>query len=96
MLPRMWYISAVWHEYNHTTHGGEHTKLQHFTVYAMISEGWRNDLQCAMSAALTAAAFFSGSNERSRKFLERHGHMPAMLSKSRFICAEFLNQSGAA
>jgi hypothetical protein len=57
----------------------------------LISEGWRDDPQCAMStaevmtAALTAAAFFSGSYERSRAFLEQHGYMPAMLSKSQFI-----------
>ncbi|WP_417914592.1 hypothetical protein [Candidatus Electronema sp. JM] len=37
----------------------------------LISEGWRDDPQCAMSmaevmtAALTAAAFFSGSHEKS-------------------------------
>ncbi|MGX9727586.1 MAG: hypothetical protein ACTFAK_09790 [Candidatus Electronema sp. VV] len=54
----------------------------------LISKGWRDDPQCTMStaevmtAALTAAAFFSGSYEKSRVFLEQHGHMPAMLSKS--------------
>ena len=37
-----------------------------------------------MTAALTAAAFFSGSYERSCVFLEQHGYMPAMLSKSQF------------
>jgi hypothetical protein len=56
----------------------------------LISKGWRDDPQCAMStaevmtAALTAAAFFSGSHEKSCVFLERHGYMPAMLSKSQF------------
>jgi hypothetical protein len=38
-----------------------------------------------MTAALTAAAFFSGSYEKSRKFLEQHRYIPAMLSKSQFI-----------
>ncbi|MGR0482737.1 MAG: hypothetical protein ACTFAL_15415 [Candidatus Electronema sp. V4] len=44
----------------------------------LISKGWRDDPQCTMStaevmtAALTAAAFLSGSNERSLVFLERH------------------------
>lgn len=57
----------------------------------LISKGWRDDPQCTMSiaevmtAALTAAAFFSGSYERSCKFLEQHGYVPAMLSKSQFI-----------
>ncbi|WP_417914326.1 hypothetical protein [Candidatus Electronema sp. JM] len=37
-----------------------------------------------MTAALTAAAFFSGSHEKSGVFLERHGYLPAMLSKSQF------------
>ena len=56
----------------------------------LISEGWRDAPQCAMSAAevmtaaLTAAAFFSGSHEKSCVFLERHGYLPAMLSKSQF------------
>ena len=56
----------------------------------LISEGWRDDPQCTMStaevmtAALTAAAFFSGSYERSCEFLEEHGYMPVMLSKSQF------------
>ena len=54
----------------------------------LISEGWRDDPQCTMStaevmtAALTAAAFFSGSYEKSCEFLEEHGYMPVMLSKS--------------
>ncbi|MGR0482025.1 MAG: hypothetical protein ACTFAL_11640 [Candidatus Electronema sp. V4] len=56
----------------------------------LISKGWRDDPQCAMStaevmtAALTAAAFFSGSYERSCVFLEEHGYIPDMLSKSQF------------
>ena len=56
----------------------------------LISEGWSDDPQSTMStaevmtAALTAAAFFSGSYEKSRVFLEQHGYMPAMLSKSQF------------
>ncbi|CAK8720378.1 IS982 family transposase [Candidatus Electronema aureum] len=56
----------------------------------LISKGWRDDPQCTMStaevmtAALTAAAFFSGSYEKSCVFLEQHGYMPAMLSKSQF------------
>ena len=53
----------------------------------LISEGWRDDRQCAMStaevmtAALTAAAFFSGSHEKSCKFLEGHGYLPDMTFK---------------
>lgn len=57
----------------------------------LISEGWRDDPQCAistaevMTAALTAAAFFSGSYEKSRKFLEDHRYIPSRISKSQFI-----------
>lgn len=56
----------------------------------LISEGWLDDRQCTMStaevmtAALTAAAFFSGSHEKSCEFLEEHGYIPDMLSKSQF------------
>ena len=56
----------------------------------LISEGWsdapRSTMSTAeiMTAALTAAAFFSGSYEKSCKFLKQHGYMPAMLSKSWF------------
>lgn len=56
----------------------------------LISEGWLDDRQCAMStaevmtAALTAAAFFSGSHEKSCNFLKEHGYIPDMLSKSQF------------
>lgn len=56
----------------------------------LISKGRRDDPRCAMStaevmtAAPTAAAFFSGSYERSRVFPEEHGYIPDMLSKSRF------------
>ncbi|MGX9726154.1 MAG: hypothetical protein ACTFAK_02170 [Candidatus Electronema sp. VV] len=56
----------------------------------LISKGWHDDPQSTMStaevmtAALTAAAFFSGRYEKSRVFLERHRYMPAMLSKSQF------------
>lgn len=56
----------------------------------LISESWRDDPQCAtgtaevMTAALTAAVFFSGSHERSRVVLEQHGYVPFMLSKSQF------------
>lgn len=57
----------------------------------LISEGWRDDPQSTvstaevMTAALTAAAFFSGSYERSREFFEQHRYLPVMLSKSQFI-----------
>lgn len=37
-----------------------------------------------MPVALTAATFFSGNVETSRQFLQEHGYMPEMLSKSRF------------
>jgi hypothetical protein len=37
-----------------------------------------------VTAALTAAAFFSGSHETSCEFLEEHGYAPDMLSKSQF------------
>ena len=57
----------------------------------LLSESWPDDPQCAMStaevmaAALTAAAFFSGSHEKSCGFLKEHGYMPAMLSESQLI-----------
>ena len=56
----------------------------------LISEDWLDDRQCTMStaevmtAALTAAAFFSGSHEKSCNFLKEHGYIPDMLSKSQF------------
>lgn len=56
----------------------------------LISEGWRDDPQCTvstaevMTAALTAAAFFSGCYERSCKFLEQHRYTPVMISKGQF------------
>jgi hypothetical protein len=37
-----------------------------------------------MTAALTAAAFFSGSHEKACRFLKEYGYIPDMLSKSRF------------
>ena len=70
MLPRVCYIFAV----RHKSHGGRYG-LKLPTCYCLcddflISEGWRDDRQCTMStaevmtAALTAAAFFSGSYEK--------------------------------
>jgi hypothetical protein len=45
----------------------------------LISKGWRDDPRCAVSAAeVMTSAFFSGSNERSRVFLERHGYLSAI------------------
>jgi hypothetical protein len=37
-----------------------------------------------MTVALTAASFFGGNFETSRKFLQEHGYIPDMVSKSRF------------
>jgi hypothetical protein len=37
-----------------------------------------------MTVALVAAACFDGQQERSRVFLQEHGYIPTMLSKSRF------------
>jgi len=37
-----------------------------------------------MTVALVAAEFFGGNQERSRVFLQEHGYIPKMLSKSRF------------
>ena len=38
-----------------------------------------------MTAALSAAAFFSGSYEKSRKFLGQCRYIPAMQSKSQLV-----------
>jgi hypothetical protein len=35
MILCVWYIFAVWHEYNHTRRRAWNSRLQHFTVYAM-------------------------------------------------------------
>ncbi len=37
-----------------------------------------------MTTAIVAALFFSGNLEASRRFLQAHGYMPRMVSKSRF------------
>jgi hypothetical protein len=37
-----------------------------------------------MTVALVAAEFFGGNQEWSRRFLQEHGYIPTMLSKSRF------------
>ncbi len=39
-----------------------------------------------MTTALVAAQFFSGNCETSRTFLQSHGYIPKMLSKSRWYC----------
>lgn len=50
----------------------------------------RDDPQAQMSTAevmtvtLVAAAVFDGNQEKSRRFLQEHGYIKAMLSKSRF------------
>jgi hypothetical protein len=57
---------------------------------AIKSLNYQDDPQCEMSAAevmtaaLTAAAFFSGSHEKACRFLKKYGYIPDMLSKSRF------------
>jgi hypothetical protein len=52
----------------------------------LISEGWLAARQCTMSTAevMTAAAFFSGSHEKSCNFLKEHGYITDILSKSQF------------
>jgi hypothetical protein len=77
---------------NITGNGGKHgleiTAFHCLCDDFLISKGWRDDQRCVMSAAevMTAAAFFSGGQEKSCSFLEEHGYMPATPSKSRFSC----------
>ena len=64
-------------------------------IYCLCDEflkawGFRDDPQCrmngaeVMTTALVAAFYFCGNYERSRLFLQNHGYIPHMLSKSRF------------
>jgi hypothetical protein len=64
------------------------------TIYCLcadflIAYGYQDDPQAQMSTAevmtvaLVAATFFVGNQELSRRFLQEHGYMPTMLSKSR-------------
>jgi len=68
--------------------------LQITTIYCLCADfliaiGYEDDPQAQMSTAevmttvLVAAAFFTGNQELSRRFLKAHGYFPAMLSKSR-------------
>lgn len=56
----------------------------------LASVGHRDDPQCemntaeVMTTALTAAAFFGGDHEKSRRFLKEYGYIPDMLSKGQF------------
>jgi hypothetical protein len=56
----------------------------------LASVGHKDDLQCkmntaeVMTTALTAAAFFGGDHEKSRRFLKEYGYIPDMLSKGQF------------
>ena len=70
-------------------------QLQIITLYCLCDDflktyGYRDDPQAQMSTAevmtvaLVAAAFFSGNQEASRRFLHEHGYLPTMLDKSRF------------
>jgi hypothetical protein len=64
------------------------------TIYCLCEEflkaiGHRDDPQThlssaeVMTVALTASAFFGSNIDRSRLFLNEHGYMPNMISKSR-------------
>jgi hypothetical protein len=64
------------------------------TIYCLCEEflkaiGHRDDPQVRLSSAevmtvaLTASAFFGSNIEHSRLFLNEHGYMPKMISKSR-------------
>jgi len=67
---------------------------QIITIYCLCDDflrawGHKDDPQAKMGTAevmtvtLTAAALFSGNQERSRRFLSEHGYIKPMLSKSR-------------
>ena len=67
---------------------------QIITIYCLCADflvvyGHQDDPQAQMSTAevmttaLVAAACFCGNQERSRLFLQEHGYIPTMLSKSR-------------
>ena len=67
---------------------------QIITIYCVCADflaayGHKEDPQARMSdaevmtAALVAATFFSGNQELARVFLQEHGYIPPMLSKSR-------------
>ena len=69
--------------------------LQIITIYCLCEDflaayGYKDDPQAQMTAAevmttaLVTAYFFDGKQERSRLFLQEHGYIPQMLSKSRF------------
>ena len=64
------------------------------TIYCLCADflgvyGHQDDPQAKMSTpevmtvVLVASAFFCGNQERSRLFLQEHGYIPTMLSKSR-------------
>lgn len=68
---------------------------QIITIYCLCADfltiqGHKDDAQArmttaeVMSAALVAAWFFHGHQERACQFLKEHGYMPTMLGKSRF------------
>jgi len=68
---------------------------QVITVYCLCDDflravGHRDDPQAkmttaqVMTVALVAAALFDGNHDRSRRFLQEHGYIRGMLSKSRF------------
>lgn len=69
--------------------------LQIITIYCLCDEylkasGYKDDLQAqmttaeVMTTALIAVWYFSGNQEMARVFLQEHGYIPKMLSKSRF------------
>jgi hypothetical protein len=71
-------------------------QTQIITIYCICADylkalGFRDDRQARLSSAevmttaLVAAALFKGCLESSRVFLQEHGYMPNMLSKSRLI-----------
>lgn len=71
-------------------------EIEIITVYCITSDlikalSLKEDPQCRMNnaeimtAAITAAWYFSGNYEKSREFLEEHRYIRRMLSKSQFI-----------
>lgn len=69
--------------------------LQIITIYCLCDDfltayGHKDDAQTqmttaeVMTTALVAAFFFDGKQETSRHFLQEHGYIASMLSKSRF------------
>ena len=70
-------------------------KTQIIIIFCFVDDylkaiNFQDDRQAQMStaeiitAAITAAMFFGGNHEKCRKFLDDHGYVKNMLSKSQF------------